>query len=106
MRKSIRGVAALVLGSALTATVAAQQPAGAPSEKSRQAESITPDVFEKNSGYQITRDHEKDIDANKAATECLEAGMEQDHWQHRYSTKPIDLSSVIHRPLDPLGCHN
>lgn len=30
MRKSIRGVAALVLGSALTATVAAQPPAGAP----------------------------------------------------------------------------
>ena len=45
-------------------------------------------------GDQIARDHEEDIDADKAAEHRRRLEMERDHRQNRDGAQPIDIFAI------------
>ena len=55
-------------------------------------------VFDQDFGDQIARDHEKDVNPEKAAAETGDPGVKQDHRHHRHRAQPVDVAAILHLP--------
>ena len=67
---------------------------GTPLVEVDEAEAVAADATGHDRGDQVARDHEEDVDADKAATEARNAGMEEDHGQHGDGPQPVDLRPI------------
>ena len=81
-----------------------EQAAEAPGVEAREPDAaLAVDVAQEQLGDEVAGEDEEDVDADEAAVEAGEPGVERDDQVHRDRAQPVELGPVVRRRVRPVS---